>query len=31
VRELAALYDGWAMRSGVLPWTEPQTPIGGRR
>ena len=31
VRELAALYDGWAARSGVKPWTEPQTPIGGRR
>jgi arylsulfatase len=31
VRELASLYDGWAARSGVKPWTEPQTPIGGRR
>jgi arylsulfatase len=31
VRELASLYDGWAARSGVRPWTEPQTPIGGRR
>jgi arylsulfatase len=30
VRELASLYDGWAARSGVKPWTEPQTPIGGR-
>jgi arylsulfatase A-like enzyme len=31
VRELEALYDGWAARSAVKPWTEPQTPIGGRR
>jgi arylsulfatase len=31
VRELEALYDAWAARSGVKPWTEPQTPIGGRR
>ncbi len=31
VRELASLYDGWAARNGVKPWTEPQTPIGGRR
>lgn len=31
VRELASLYDAWAARSGVRPWTEPQTPIGGRR
>jgi arylsulfatase len=31
VRELASLHDGWAVRSGVKPWTEPQTPIGGRR
>jgi arylsulfatase len=31
VRELAALYDDWAARAGVKPWTEPQTPIGGRR
>jgi arylsulfatase len=31
VRELASLYDGWAARSGVKPWTEPVTPIGGRR
>jgi arylsulfatase len=31
VSELASLYDGWAARSGVKPWTEPQTPIGGRR
>jgi len=31
VKELASLYDGWAKRSGVRPWTEPQTPIGGRR
>ncbi len=30
VSELASLYDGWAARSGVKPWTEPQTPIGGR-
>jgi len=30
-RELASLYDGWAARSGVKPWTEPQTAIGGRR
>jgi arylsulfatase A-like enzyme len=31
VRELASLYDGWAARSGVKPWTEPQTAIGGRQ
>jgi arylsulfatase A-like enzyme len=31
VRELASLYDAWAARNGVKPWTEPQTPIGGRR
>jgi arylsulfatase len=31
VSELASLHDGWAARSGVKPWTEPQTPIGGRR
>ena len=31
VRELTSLYDGWTLRSGVKPWTEPQTPIGGRR
>jgi arylsulfatase len=31
VRELESLYNGWAARSGVKPWTEPQTPIGGRR
>jgi arylsulfatase A-like enzyme len=31
VRALASLYDGGAARSGVKPWTEPQTPIGGRR
>jgi arylsulfatase len=31
VRELAALYGGWAAANGVKPWTEPQTPIGGRR
>jgi len=31
VRELASLWDGWAARSGVKPWTEPQTAIGGRR
>ena len=31
VRELSALYEDWAARSGVKPWTEPQTPIGGRR
>jgi arylsulfatase len=31
VRGMAALYDDWAARSGVLPWTDPQTPIGGRR
>ncbi len=31
VRELASLYEDWAARSGVKPWTEPQTPIGGRR
>jgi arylsulfatase A-like enzyme len=30
VGELAALYDAWAERSGVRPWTEPQTAIGGR-
>jgi len=27
----AAAVDGWAARSGVKPWTEPVTPIGGRR
>jgi arylsulfatase len=31
VRELASLYEGWAARSRVKPWSEPQTPIGGRR
>jgi arylsulfatase len=31
VRELRSLYDGWASRSGVKPWIEAQTPIGGRR
>jgi arylsulfatase len=31
VQELASLYDEWAARSGVKPWTDPQTPIGGRR
>jgi arylsulfatase A-like enzyme len=31
VRELSVLYDRWAARCGVKPWTEPQTPIGGRR
>jgi arylsulfatase len=31
VRELASLYDAWAARSAVKPWTEPQTAIGGRR
>ncbi len=30
-REMSARYDRWAARCGVLPWTEPQTPIGGRR
>jgi arylsulfatase len=30
VRELASLYDRWAAGNGVKPWTEPQTPIGGR-
>jgi arylsulfatase A-like enzyme len=29
--ELRALYDAWASRCGVVPWTDPQTPIGGRR
>ncbi len=31
VRELSSLYDAWASRAGVKPWTGPQTPIGGRR
>jgi arylsulfatase len=31
VRELSSLYDDWVARSGVKPWTEPQTAIGGRR
>jgi arylsulfatase len=31
VRELGALYDRWAERCGVRPWSGPQTPIGGRR
>jgi arylsulfatase A-like enzyme len=31
VRALSLLYDEWAARSGVKPWSEPQTPIGGRR
>jgi arylsulfatase len=31
VAELASLYDAWAGRSGVKPWTGPQTPIGGRQ
>jgi arylsulfatase len=31
VAELASLHDAWAGRSGVKPWTGPQTPIGGRR
>jgi arylsulfatase len=31
VKAMAALYEAWAARSGVKPWTEPQTPIGGRR
>jgi arylsulfatase len=30
VEELASLYAAWAERSGVRPWTEPQTAIGGR-
>jgi arylsulfatase len=30
VRALSSLFDDWAARSGVKPWTEPQTPIGGR-
>jgi arylsulfatase len=28
VRELASLYEAWAARNGVKPWTEPLTPIG---
>jgi arylsulfatase len=31
VKELESLYEAWAARSGVLPWTEPQTAIGGRQ
>jgi arylsulfatase A-like enzyme len=31
VRELESLYGAWAARNGVKRWTEPQTPIGGRR
>jgi arylsulfatase len=31
VEELESLYEEWAARSGVQPWTEPQTAIGGRR
>ena len=31
VQALSSLYDAWADRSGVKPWTDPQTPIGGRR
>ncbi len=30
VEALSSLYDAWAARSNVKPWTEPQTPIGGR-
>jgi len=31
VHELSDLYASWAERSGVKPWTQPQTAIGGRR
>lgn len=30
VEALSSLYDEWAEGSGVKPWTDPQTPIGGR-
>ncbi len=31
VGDLSSLYDRWAALCGVKPWTEPQTPIGGRK